>query len=382
MSDPTENIEQLGVFQIFTGGGTGTGFLIAPNVLLTNCHVVAPYRKVAVELRDKRRIAGTVRRIHPRRDLAIVELAVALDETVLLVAKSEELRSQQKVSIIGFPVGLPLSLTEGVISHPNQLLDEQHFVQTDAAINPGNSGGPIIDEHKQVIAVTTCKLTSADNVGFGIPGSDVRSFAESFAAQTAEFGVTCPSCETLLESANRYCDGCGSDLEDLELDTYFDVVEEHPVVAFVEGGLAKANIDPVLARHGALNWSFYSGSAPIQIWSCCSEHLCFLSTLAQPGKQKLNELFRFLLSAEHAPFTFDMAENLIQLSLTLHASDIFAHNDLDELVARVSTFIAMADRFDNKLIEEYGCLPAPKTQLKFLKEGMKSVAADTTVAIP
>ncbi len=371
MSESSETIEQLGVFQVFTGGGTGTGFLIAPNLLVTNCHVVAPYRKVAVELRDRRRVLGTVRRIHPRRDLAIVELATALPEEVLQVATSEGLRPKQKVSIIGFPVGLPLSLTEGVISHASQLLDEQRFVQTDAAINPGNSGGPIIDDGKQVIAVTTCKLSSADNVGFGIPGSDVRAFVDSFTTQTAAFGVTCPSCEALLESAQRYCDGCGSDLDDLELGTYFDAAEEHPVVAFVEGGLARADIDPLLARHGALNWSFYSGSAPIQIWSCCSEHLCFMSALAQPGKQHLDKLFRYLLSAEHAPFAFDLNDNIIRLSLTLHASDVFAHEHLDELVSRVATFIAMADRYDNKLIEEYGCLPAPKTQLTFLKEGTK-----------
>jgi serine protease Do len=338
---------------------------------VTNCHVVAPYRRVGVELRDKRRVVGTVRRIHPRRDLAIVELAAPLEGGVLTVASSEGLQSQQKVSIIGFPVGLPLSLTEGVISHPHQLLDEQHFVQTDAAINPGNSGGPIIDGAHQVIAVTTCKLTSADNVGFGIPGSDVRTFIASFAAQTAEFGVTCPACEALLENAQRYCESCGTDLEDLELDAYFGAAEVHPVAAFVENGLAKANIDPVLARHGALNWSFWSGSAPIQIWSCCSEHLCFQSGLAQPGKQNLGPLFRYLLSAEHAPFAFDLRENLIQLSLTLHASDIFSHGNPDELVERVAAFIAMADRFDNKLIEEYGCVPAPQTRLSFLKEASK-----------
>ena len=147
----SEHIEQLGVFQVFTGGGTGTGFLIAPTVMVTNCHVVAPYRKVAVELRDRRRVIGEVRRIHPRRDLAIVELAHPLEGEVLKVASSEGLHSQQKVRIIGFPVGLPLSLTEGVISNPSQLLDEQHFVQTDAAINPGNSGGPILDDNREVI---------------------------------------------------------------------------------------------------------------------------------------------------------------------------------------------------------------------------------------
>jgi len=366
---PAPGIEQLGVFQIFTGGGTGTGFLIAPNLLMTNCHVVAPYRKVGVELRDKRRVVGTVRRIHPRRDLAIVERGAELDEAVLAVARSEGLRSQQKVSIIGFPVGLPLSLTEGVISHPRQLLDEQHFVQTDAAINPGNSGGPIIDADRNVVAVTTCKLTSADNVGFGIPGSDVCAFADGFAGQTAEFGVICPSCEALLETAERYCDSCGSDLEHLELDAYFGGADIHPVAAFVEDGLAKADIDPVLARHGALNWSFYSGSAPIQIWSCCSDHLCFQSALAQPGKQQLGPLFRYLLSAEHAPFCFDLDDNMIRLSLTVHASDIFTHGNPAELVERVAAFIAMADRLDDKLIGDYGCVPAPQTRLSFLKEG-------------
>src|SRR6185436_15397821 len=108
-------------------------------------------------------------------------------------------------------------------------------------------------------------------------------------------------------------------------------VEAHPVAAFVERGLARAEIDPVLARHGELNWSFYSGSAPIQIWSCCSEH---------------------------APYVFDLDDNLIRLSLTVHASDIFSHPDPDELVTRMSTFIAMADRLDNHLIDTYGCVPA------------------------
>jgi len=371
MGEDTNDVERLGVFQVFTGAGTGTGFLIDKNLLLTNCHVVEPYRTVAIELRDKRRIAGQVRRIHPKRDLAIVELGSEQAEQVLELASDDSLQPKEVVNIIGFPVGLPLSLTEGVVSHARQLLDEQRYVQTDAAINPGNSGGPILDGKKQVVAVTTCKLTSAESVGFGIPADDVRTFIAAFREQTAPFGVVCPSCDQLLESADRYCASCGSDLEDLDLDAYFQPPDEHPVVAFVEAALQKAGIDPVLARHGALNWSFYSGSAPIQIWSCCSEHLCFASELAQPGKQKLGDLFRFLLSAEHAPFAFDMMENIIRINLTLHASDVFSNNDVDELVERISTFIASADKFDNLLIERYGCVPAPKTQLTFLKEGAK-----------
>lgn len=362
-------IEKLGVYQVFTGGGTGSGFLVDKNLLVTNAHVVAPFQTVAVEQRDRRRIVGKVRLVNPKRDLAIVELTTPLDGDTFTIAGDVPLQSKQAIHIVGFPIGLPLCVTEGIVSSPKQQFHGLDYVQTDAAINPGNSGGPMLDEGKRVVAVTTCKISSADMVGFGIPGAAVAAFVDTFRQQTAPFGVVCPSCDALLESAERYCNGCGEDLEDLELESYFDTAPElHPVVAFVEKALEKAKVDPVLARHGEHNWSFHSGSAPIQIWSCCSEHLCFSSPLAQTGKQKLGDLFRFLLSAEHAPYSFDLADNVIRLNLTFHMSDVFTHPEHDELSKRIAGFIAAADKYDNTLVQTYGCEPAPDTQLTFLKE--------------
>jgi hypothetical protein len=358
-------IERLGVFQVFTGGGTGTGFLLAPTLLLTNAHVVSPYRTVAVELRDKRRVPGVVRRVHPKRDLAVVELAHAFEGEILPLSDADGLTPNQPLQIIGFPVGLPLSITEGVVSNPKQLLDGQAFVQTDAAINPGNSGGPMIDEEARVVAITTCKLTTAENVGFGIPVGDAREFVASHRDQTASFGVVCPSCDALLETYERYCESCGSDLEEVE--SYFDPPPPHPVVAFVEGALSKASVDPVLARHGEMNWSFHHGSAPIKIWSCCPEHLCLSSPLVGLGKQKLGDLFRYLLAADHAPLSFDLAGSTVRLNLTFHMSDVFAGGD-EDLARQVGAFLAAADRLDNELIQRFGCVPAPETQLTFLKE--------------
>ncbi|MEZ4399554.1 MAG: serine protease [Kofleriaceae bacterium] len=364
-------LTELGVFQVFTGGGTGSGFLIEPTLLVTNCHVVAPYRQVAIELRDRTRVLGTVRRISPQRDLAMVELAQPLPGEILTIRPGDDLEPNQPISIIGFPVGLPLSITDGVVSNPRQLLDGQHFVQTDAAINPGNSGGPMVDDERRIVAVTTCKLRAADNVGFGIPGPDAQAFVDGFHSQTAPFGVLCPACDALLETAERYCQHCGTDLASLELATYFDPPDLHPLVEFVETALAGAAVDPVLARHGHHNWSFYSGSAPIEIWSCCSEHLCFASPLAKPGKQQLGELFRFLLAADHAPMAFDLDDNVIRLVLTLHITDVFADADHAELRAWIARFVASADRFDNELHATYGCAPAPTTQLTFWKEQAK-----------
>jgi len=361
-------IEAAGVFQIFTGSGTGTGFLIDDHHLLTNCHVVAPYDTVAIELRDKRRVVAKVRRLNPERDLAVVALDEALEFDVLPLSPEGQVRAKQPVSILGFPVGLPLSLTEGVVSNPNQLLDGQYYVQTDAAINPGNSGGPILDDAQQVIGVTTCKHRSADLVGFGIPSADAHRFVTSFREQSAAFGVECPTCEDLVESAVRYCESCGSNLEELGVLEHFETPAPHPVVSFVENALERAGVNPILARHGDQNWSFYSGSAPIKIWCCCSEHVCFSSPLAQPGKRSLGPLFRYLLSPEHAPFSFDLAGNIIRLNLTVHMADVFAPIEGDEHASWIADFVARADELDNALIDGHGCVPAPETQLTFLKE--------------
>jgi serine protease Do len=364
-----DDIEKLGIYQVYTGLGTGSGFLIDAQHLLTNCHVVAPYQEVAVELRDRSRILGKVRRLHPHRDLAIVELERAVSGEVLGLSENSQLRPKQSVHILGFPVGLPLSLTEGVISHPRQLLDEQYFLQTDAAINPGNSGGPMLDDARQIIAVTTCKLTQADAVGFGIPVADVRQFIAEFRAQTQAFGVQCPACSELIAKSVRYCPSCGTDLETRhDFDEFFATPEADPLANFVERALSASQINPILARHGSHNWSFHSGNAPIKAWCCCSEHLNFSSAIAQAPARGLHALFQYLLAAEHAPFAFDLNGSTIRMNHVVHISDIFAAGDDPELRERVQRFVAKAADNDAFLIDQHGCQAGPENLRNFQPE--------------
>jgi len=357
-----ENLSHVGVHQVYTGTGTGSGFLIDDRHLLTNCHVVEPFREVAVERRDRSRIHGVVRRVHPERDLAIVELSESLPGHVLELGQSDGLRPKQAVHILGFPVGLPLSLTEGVISRPSQLLDDQFFVQTDAAINPGNSGGPILDAEHRVIAVTTCKLTQADAVGFGIPVDEVKRFIEGFRQQQEVFAAQCPACEALIVKEQRYCTSCGMNLDgNHDIVEFFAPSEPHPLVAFVELSLARAGVNPVLARHGENNWTFRQASTPIKIWCCCSEHLNVSSTMALISGDQFDPLYRYLLDQSHAPFGFDLSGNIVRMNHVVHISDVFGENEHDELAERVKRFISAAGQVDNRLIREFGCKPAPES---------------------
>ncbi len=83
------------------------------------------------------------------------------------------------------------SVTAGIISSPTrvmpvaslkdpqQVLDYQPVIQTDAAINPGNSGGPLIDDQGTVIGIVSSKITAPnfDSMGFAIPANVVHKIA-------------------------------------------------------------------------------------------------------------------------------------------------------------------------------------------------------------
>src|SRR6185312_10142039 len=70
------------------------------------------------------------------------------------------------------------SVSQGIISargrHMNELEDveNQDFLQTDAAINPGNSGGPLVNLKGEVIGINNSIASSGggnEGVGFSIP---------------------------------------------------------------------------------------------------------------------------------------------------------------------------------------------------------------------
>ena len=171
-----------------------------------------------------------------------------------------------------------------------------------------------------------------------------------------------PACSDLIVTATRYCPSCGTDLESRhDFDEYFSAPEADPLANFVETALKAAHINPILARHGSHNWSFHSGAPLVKVWCCCSEHLNFSSPLAQTPTRALEGLFKYLLSAEHAPFAFDLNGSTVRMNHVVHISDIFAAGDDAELSARVRHFVEKAAVTDQLLIQTYACLPGPES---------------------
>ena len=73
---------------------------------------------------------------------------------------------------------LEQSVSEGIISALNRVIDGSKYLQHTAAINPGNSGGPLIDEWGRLAGIVTLKA-KLENVGFAVPVETVRMVFKS-----------------------------------------------------------------------------------------------------------------------------------------------------------------------------------------------------------
>ena len=165
---------------------TGSGVIVRPSqatglFVLTNNHVVdgAEAADIDIVLQDGRAL-------HPKKFWADSKADVAvlrLDRDNLPSARlgdSDAVAVGTWVLALGSPFGLTHSVSQGIISargrHEDDLVEDgvenQDFLQTDAAINPGNSGGPLVNMRGEVIGINTAIASSgggSEGVGFSIP---------------------------------------------------------------------------------------------------------------------------------------------------------------------------------------------------------------------
>lgn len=187
-------VDDLGacVVMIRTPIGLGSGFLIHPEgYVITNDHVVAGERRVSItqfrqdkgeltkENYDNVRIVATGGNV----DLALLKIEGHSNKVFPSVplGSSQELRQGERVFAIGSPLGLERSVSEGIISLRNRIIQDRLHIQTTAEISPGNSGGPLFNYRGQVVGVNNMKVVSAgaEGLGFSIPVRELKTFLEN-----------------------------------------------------------------------------------------------------------------------------------------------------------------------------------------------------------
>lgn len=137
--------------------------------------------KVTVTLSDETEYEATIVGYDANTDLAVLKID-ATGLTPAEIGDSATLEMGDKAITLGYPLGLGLSASDGIISGLNKEMSVEvaggtatmTLLQTDAAINPGNSGGPLLNSAGQVVGITSSKIASSevDGVGFAIPITD------------------------------------------------------------------------------------------------------------------------------------------------------------------------------------------------------------------
>ncbi|MDQ1351561.1 MAG: Trypsin-like serine protease, partial [Acidobacteriota bacterium] len=177
-----EGVQDFGesVVVVRSPGGLGSGFIINnQGYIITNFHVVqgqkhiniTRFKKTGQEL--KRIIYKNVRivALDPFHDLAVLQVEEDLGQLSrpMVLSPDDNVEVGEKAFVIGNPLGLERSVTEGVVSHTGRNFGGKVFLQVDAAINPGNSGGPLFNSRGQVIGVINMGARFMQGLNFAIP---------------------------------------------------------------------------------------------------------------------------------------------------------------------------------------------------------------------
>ncbi|MFJ2620137.1 trypsin-like peptidase domain-containing protein [Glutamicibacter sp. NPDC087344] len=176
------------------GTGSGTGFLVSDDLVVTAAHVVAGASSVQVRVGDA--LFGAMPLgIDEVIDIALLKIANSSDGYVFDLSE-EEPAIGTSVGALGFPLNgevedaeesdSGLSLTQGLISSVNQGADwaaseRESILKTNATLNAGNSGGPVVDVDGDVVAMAIAVqrsdgefAPSVEGTGFAVTAQRIQ----------------------------------------------------------------------------------------------------------------------------------------------------------------------------------------------------------------
>ncbi len=167
----------------------GSGFVFAPQHVMTNAHVVAGTQgALTVEVNDESR-SGSVVYYDPNRDLAV--LYVPNLSAPPMVWSNALAETGADAIVVGYPLDGPFTPVSARIRDvsnvkgPNIYEDEtviREVYTLRATVLSGNSGGPLIDTSGQLLGVVFAAALDDPETGFALTQNEARPVADAAAA--------------------------------------------------------------------------------------------------------------------------------------------------------------------------------------------------------
>jgi S1-C subfamily serine protease len=162
-------------------GIEGSGFVYAPDRVMTNAHVVAG---VGTPVIDVHGTSIPARVVYYNPDLDVAVLSVPTGTIRPLRFASAE--PGDGVAILGFPENGPYDVQIGRVRADQRLRSPDIYghgtvirdvLSLRGLIRPGNSGGPVVDSAGQVVGVVFAASVTSDDTGYALSSRQVAQAA-------------------------------------------------------------------------------------------------------------------------------------------------------------------------------------------------------------
>ncbi|HZY65703.1 MAG TPA: MarP family serine protease [Rubrobacteraceae bacterium] len=196
VEDPNERIVQdPDVFAAASGavritgvacgyGVEGSGWIAAPNLVVTNAHVVAGEAVTRVQAggtgaRKRARVVF----FDEKNDIAILRVR----NLGLSPLRTAEPAAGESVAVLGFPENGPLDIRPGRTGETRRVIStdayntgpvERTVTSFRVYVRPGNSGGPVVNADGEVISTIFASRADSNNSGYGVPSQIVQKRLE------------------------------------------------------------------------------------------------------------------------------------------------------------------------------------------------------------
>lgn len=173
----------------------GSGFVVAPDRVLTNAHVVAGVREPVVIAPNGQAVRGRVTAFDPQRDLAVVAVG-DLDVPPLVIAPAP--RSGDAGVVAGYPFGGPLAeggarvVKTGTLTVPDvggRGTTPREIAAVAADVEQGNSGGPLLSPAGEVLGVVFAKSTARTDLGYAMTRAEFEGLVADAPRLTEPVGT-------------------------------------------------------------------------------------------------------------------------------------------------------------------------------------------------
>ena len=152
----------------------GSGFFIDHDRVVTNRHVIDNAFRAEVHSHNGTiyPVKGVIA-VDAEGDLALLRIDAPPGQVRPLVLDRTSPQEGESVVVIGNPLGLEGSVTNGIVSAVRDIPTFGRIIQITAPISPGSSGSPVVNMQGQVIGVATLQVTGGQSVNFAIPSERI-----------------------------------------------------------------------------------------------------------------------------------------------------------------------------------------------------------------